>query len=193
MTSNNNPYILPTLDIFPALDTRSLALISIITALAVVSRVGLAALPNVKLNSFLTMVSGILAGPKAGFTVGFLSILISDMAFFGLGFWTPITSFFMGLSGLLAGLLWHNRGSLSRFELALGGLLITLFYDIATSILTMIPFVKPETLIYTALVGLFIPCPYPMGPAHELTTALLMGMLSPSIIHVIRGVERGEK
>ena len=187
MTSNNNPYILPTLDIFPALDTRSLALISIITALTVVSRVGLAALPNVKLNS------GILAGPKAGFTVGFLSILISDMAFFGLGFWTPITSFIMGLNGLLAGLLWHNRGSLSRFELALGGLLITLFYDIATSILTMIPFVKPETLIYTALVGLFIPCPYPMGPVHELTTALLMGMLSPSIIHVIRGVKCGEK
>jgi len=168
------------------LDTKTLAFTSTATALAVASRLGLAALPNVKLNSFLTIVSGIVAGSKAGFVVGFLSILASDMLFFGLGFWTPITSFFMGLNGLIAGLLWHNRVNLSRLELALGGLLMTFFYDLATSILTMIPFVRPEALLYTVLVGLFIPCPYPMGPVHELTTALFMGMLSPPIIRLVR-------
>ncbi|MBS7613643.1 hypothetical protein KEJ48_05310, partial [Candidatus Bathyarchaeota archaeon] len=106
---------------------------------------------------------------------------------------SPITAFFMGLNGFLAGLFWHNKSKLSRLELASGGLLLTVFYDLATSILTMIPFVKPNVLLYTVLIGLFIPSPYPMGPAHEFTTSLLMGTLAPSIIRSVRRGGFGER
>ncbi|MBS7610862.1 ECF transporter S component [Candidatus Bathyarchaeota archaeon] len=175
------------------MDTKRLALISTFTALAVASRVVLSALPNIKLNSFLTMTAGILTDPYSGFLIGSLSMVISDALFFGLGFWSPITAFFMGLNGFLAGLFWHNKSKLSRLELASGGLLLTVFYDLATSILTMIPFVKPNVLLYTVLIGLFIPSPYPMGPAHEFTTSLLMGTLAPSIIRSVRRGGFGER
>ena len=175
------------------MDTKRLALISIFTALAVASRIVLSALPNIKLNSFLTMTVGILTDPYSGFLIGALSMIISDALFFGLGFWSPVTAFFMGLNGFLAGLFWHNKSKVSRLELASGGLLLTVFYDLATSILTMIPFVKPNVLLFTVLIGLFIPSPYPMGPVHEFTTSLLMGTLAPSIIRSVRGVEFGEK
>ncbi|MEM1569482.1 MAG: ECF transporter S component [Candidatus Bathyarchaeia archaeon] len=175
------------------METKRLALISTLTALAVASRIVLSILPNIKLNSFLTMTAGILTGPYSGFLIGALSMLISDVLFFGLGFWSPITAFFMGLNGFLAGLFWHNKSQLSRLELASGGLLLTVFYDLATSIFTMIPFVKSSVLLYTVLIGLFIPSPYPMGPAHELTTSLLMGTLAPPIVRSVRRSGFGEK
>lgn len=175
------------------MDTKRLALISTFTALAVSSRVVLSALPNIKLNSFLTMTTGILTGPYSGFLIGALSMVISDALFFGLGFWSPITAFFMGLNGFLAGLFWHNKSKLSRLELASGGLLLTVFYDLSTSIFTMIPFVKPNVLLYTVLIGLFIPSPYPMGPTHEFTSSLLMGVLAPPIIRSVRRGGFGEK
>lgn len=170
-----------------------MALLSTFTALAVASRITLSALPNIKLNSFLTMTAGILTGPYNGFLIGALSMVISDMLFFGLGFWSPITAFFMGLNGFLAGLFWHNKSQISRLELASGGLLLTVFYDFATSILTMIPFVKTDVLLYTVLIGLFIPSPYPMGPVHEITTSILMGTLALPIIRSIRRGGFGKK
>jgi len=169
--------------------TLTVGLISSFTAATVSSRILLAAFPNIKPTAFLTAMTGILFGPWIGFSVGLLSMSVTDIAFFTPGFHTLVTAPSMGAIGLVSGLLWRQRQNLSRFELAIGGFFMTFAYDMATSILTIIPFVPDVGAgLASALIGLYSPFPtgYPMGPAHELSTAALMGFLGVPIVRSIR-------
>lgn len=144
--------------------------------------------PNVKPTAFLVIVSGIVGGPIAGAAVGWLSMSLSDL-YLGAGVWTLETSTGMAVVGLLAGLLWQRSPRLSRKGLAVGGFLLTMFFDIGTSIADAIIFQYP---IPIALAGLYVPFitpgmnPYPFGWVDELTTATLLGIMGPSIVSRIR-------
>jgi uncharacterized membrane protein len=159
-----------------------IALIVSLTSLSVASRIALAAFPNVKLVAFIAIMSGILLGGRIGFIVGFLSMLISDFAFFGLGYWTVATAPCMGFIGFLAGLTLKDIKRISRLDLFLVGFALTLIYDISTSIILAIPFYGGlERAFIVAIIGLFLPTPYPMGPIHELFTGLALSMFAHPI------------
>ncbi|MEM3019319.1 MAG: hypothetical protein QXO92_03605, partial [Candidatus Bathyarchaeia archaeon] len=146
-------------------------------------------LPNIKPTAFLTAVSGVLFGVSLGFIVGFLTMLLTELLYLGAGYWSIATSFSMGFIGALAGILWFRRQDVRRLELAVGGFLLTLLYDILTSIVTLLPLVKGfEAAIIGGFIGLFNPIPYPMGPVHEATTAFLMATCAPAIIKAIRRI-----
>lgn len=165
----------------------NVALVSSFTAAIVVTRILLAPFPNIKPTTFLVAMVGILFGPRVGFSVGLLSIAITDISFFGAGYHTLVDSPCMGGLGLASGLLWGGKKDLSRFELAIGGFLLTLIWDVVTSLLGFILyFPTTESALTSALVGLFLPTPYPLGPAHELSTAALMGLLGVPIVKAIR-------
>lgn len=160
-----------------------LALIASLTSLSVASRIALAAFPNIKLVAFITIIGGILLGSKIGFLIGFLSMLISDFVFFGLGYWTAATAPCMGFVGLLAGFLLKDARKMSRIDLFLAGFILTLIYDVTTSIALAIPFYGTvERALIVAILGLFLPTPYPMGPIHEISTGLALSMLTHPIV-----------
>jgi len=172
---------------------RMLALIAALAAANVAFRLGLAGgPPNVKPTAFLVIVSGVVAGPLPGFAVGWLSMTLSDLVGpFGAGVWTLETSGGMATVGLLAGFIWHRVNNLSRWRMAFGGLLLTMLFDIGTSVVDALLFSYPW---FTAVLGLYVPfisggiSPYPFGIAHELTTAVLLGTIGPSLIARIRKV-----
>jgi hypothetical protein len=161
-----------------------------LTALNVAARIVLAGgPPNVKPVAFLCLTAGIIGGPLAGFLVGAMTIFISDI-YFGAGYWTFTNSASMGFIGLLAGLLWSGRTNVRRTELVVGGFLLTAIYDVATSMI-----LGPLTFGYSwwvALLGLYAPFLtgyavfYPFGFVHELTTAVLMAAIGPTLIGRIR-------
>jgi uncharacterized membrane protein len=140
------------------------------------------------------IVGGIVAGPLAGFGVGFLSMTLSDFTSpFGAGVWTMETSVCMGNMGLIAGFVWNKSLSFNRWRLAVTGFTLTAFFDIATSV--------TDTLLYgyhwlptvLALYVAFMPgnqSPYPFGLVHELTTAILLGTIGPSLIRQVRKIYR---
>jgi uncharacterized membrane protein len=140
------------------------------------------------------IVGGIVAGPLAGFGVGFLSMTLSDFTSpFGAGVWTMETSICMGIIGLIAGFVWNKSLSFNRWRLAVTGFTLTAFFDIATSV--------TDTLLYgyhwlptvLALYVAFMPgnqSPYPFGLVHELTTAILLGTIGPSLIRQVRKIYR---
>jgi uncharacterized membrane protein len=65
---------------------------------AVVTKVGL--------SETLSFVSGFIFGPVAGFTTGFLIILLSDIASpYGPGAWTPFIASIIGLLGICGGII----------------------------------------------------------------------------------------
>jgi len=161
-----------------------------LTGLNVAARMVLAGgPPNVKPVAFLCLTAGIIGGPVTGFVVGAMTMLISDI-YFGAGYWTLISSTSMGFIGLLAGLLWNKRTNIRRIELIVGGLLLTAVYDVATS-LALGPLLFGYSW-WIAILGLYAPflagyaVVYPFGIVHELTTAVLMGAIGPTLISRVR-------
>ena len=91
---------------------KEMMTISVMTAITVAGRAAFYMVPNVKPMAALTILSGIGLGGEAGFLVGSLSMLISNI-FFGQGPWTPWQMAAMGLLGWLAGIFFRNESSCS--------------------------------------------------------------------------------
>ena len=168
---------------------RKLTLMASLTGLNVAARIALAGgPPNVKPVAFLALTAGVIGGPLTGFIVGAMSMLISDL-YFGGGFWTIIDSASMGTIAFLAGLLWNRRAKVTRVELVMGGFLLTAVYDLATSVIPAWIFgyswwVAILLLYVPFLVGFGVL--YPFGFVHEVTTAVLMGAIGPTLIGRVR-------
>jgi len=173
--------------------TRALALIAALSAANVGFRVALVGgPPNVKPTAFLVIIGGIIGGAFPGFAVGWLSMTLSDL-YLGAGIWTLGTSACMALVGLLAGILWHRADHLNRLGLAIGGFVLTMMFDIGTSIVDALLFNYPW---WSSVLALYVPfasvglTPYPFGLVHELTTAILLGLIGPSLIGQVRKLYR---
>lgn len=82
---------------------RRMVIMAVMTALAVVGRFVFAMLPGFKPVTAIVTIAGMFLGPEAGFLVGSLSAIISNM-FFGQGPWTPFQMLAWGLIGMIAGL-----------------------------------------------------------------------------------------
>lgn len=174
--------------------TKTLTLIAALSAANVAFRFALTGgPPNVKPVAFLVIIAGIIGGPVAGFAVGWLSMTVSDLAAFGAGIWTFETSGGMAVVGLLAGFMWRRVASPNRWKMMLGGFVLTVIYDVGTSIVDALLFSYP---VLPAILGLYVPflvgsvSPYPFGLVHELTTAILLGTIGPSLVTQIRKVYR---
>ncbi len=80
-------------------DARRLAIIAALSAAAAASRILFVAVPNFKPVTVIVLVAGATLGPRAGFAVGVLTPLLSNMAL-GQGTWTPGQMALWGLAGL---------------------------------------------------------------------------------------------
>ncbi len=79
--------------------TNEIVIIAMLAALASAVRVVLVAVPNAKPTSFIIIMTGVLIGPEAGFIVGCLIPLISNL-FLGIGPWLPWQMLLWGIMGL---------------------------------------------------------------------------------------------
>ncbi len=84
--------------------TREAALIATLAALAGLSRVPLAGFPGIQPTTFMVIICGAVFGPGAGFMVGSLAAIVSNMLL-GQGPWTPWQMLAWGVAGLMGGLL----------------------------------------------------------------------------------------
>ncbi|MED0679411.1 ECF transporter S component [Aneurinibacillus thermoaerophilus] len=84
------------------IEARELVLLAILAAIAAVGRVPFAPLPSVQPTSFVIIVSALVFGAEAGFVIGAVAALISNV-FLGQGPWTPWQMFCWGMIGVTAG------------------------------------------------------------------------------------------
>lgn len=117
---------------------RETVILSVMTAFSVVGRLIFTPVPGFKPVTAVTVISGIALGPEAGFLVGSLSAVVSNI-FFGQGPWTPFQMFVWGIIGWGSGLLFYgkkqapNRWLLSVVG-AVAGVLFSLLMDIWTTL-----------------------------------------------------------
>nr|WP_306220582.1 ECF transporter S component [Cohnella sp. WQ 127256] len=87
---------------------RELMLIAVMAAVATISRIPFATLlPGFTPVTFVVMISGIVFGAEAGWMVGAVTALVSNL-FLGQGPWTPWQMFAWGMAGYTAGLFAHR-------------------------------------------------------------------------------------
>lgn len=116
--------------------SKELTVLAVLVALSAAGRLIFAWLPGFKPITAITVIAAVWLGKEAGFIVGALSAVVSNM-YFGQGPWTPFQMLAWGLLGLLAGLL---AKPLQRHRLwlcvfgALAGVLYSLTLDVWTTL-----------------------------------------------------------
>lgn len=119
-------------------NVRLLVVLAAMIALSVVGRFIFAALPGFKPVTAIVILTALYFGPEAGFLVGALTAIISNM-YFGQGPWTPFQMFAWGIVGLLAGLPDIRTMLLkNKFVLILFGLLAGVFFSLLMDIWTVL-------------------------------------------------------
>ena len=96
---------------------RELVTIAVLCAIGIAGRSLFFMLPQFKPVLALTIVAGVAFGGEAGFLVGAVTMLLSNMLF-SQGPWTPWQMFAMGIIGFLAGVLFR-KGWLRRTKVSL--------------------------------------------------------------------------
>ena len=165
---------------------RELIVVAVMSALSVTGRILFAPVPGFKPVTALTVISGLSLGAEAGFLVGSVSAIVSNL-FYGQGPWTPFQMLVWGLIGFLAGLLLRRRPFTGRIPLlvfgALAGVLYSLVMDLWTVLSLGEGFSVPR---YLAAVGVSLP----FLLTYAASNVLFLLLLAPTLTEKLQRLKR---
>lgn len=124
---------------------KNIALIIVLGATVAMLRIPFAPLPNVQPCTFLIICSGIAFGSIAGFFIGIMTPLISNL-FLGHGPWTPLQMYSWGIIGALSGFIGFNP-TVNRWKLGVIGILAGYFYGFIMNVWFWYSFLYPHTIL----------------------------------------------
>ena len=145
----------------------------VLAALAAAGRILFAALPDFKPVSAIAIVAGAAFGRQAGFMVGALAALVSNL-FFGQGPWTPWQMYAWGLIGYFAGVLADRGAFEKRPVLYVYGFAAPLLYGFLLNSYYIVGFVHPLTW-QTALLAYGAGLPFDL--VHGAATVVFLAIL----------------
>ncbi len=159
---------------------REIMVIAVLSALGVAGRAAFFMVPSFKPVAAFVILTGISFGGEAGFLVGCLIMLISNM-FMGQGPWTPWQMFSFGIIGFLAGIL-YKKGILKarKADLCIYGFLsVVLIYGgimNPASILMAYGYITKESLLAFYISGL------PVDLVHAASTVVFLCIMSRPLL-----------
>ena len=152
---------------------RELVTIAVLCAIGIAGRSLFFMLPQFKPVLALTIIAGVAFGGEAGFLVGAVTMLLSNMLF-SQGPWTPWQMFAMGIIGFLAGVLF-KKGLLRRSRLSLaifGAFTAVIIYGGIMNPAAAFTF-APQSVTLKTLTAYYI-SGLPMDLVHGFGTALFI-------------------
>ena len=159
---------------------REIMVIAVLSALGVAGRAAFFMVPSFKPVAAFVILTGISFGGEAGFLVGCLIMLISNM-FMGQGPWTPWQMFSFGIIGFLAGIL-YKKGILKarKADLCIYGFLsVVLIYGgimNPASVLMAYGHITKESLLAFYISGL------PVDLVHAASTVVFLCIMSRPLL-----------
>ncbi len=119
-----------------SVSTREAVTVATVTAITICGRFVFAAVPGFKPVTAIVTIVGIYFGSEAGFAVGALSAMLSNI-YFGQGPWTPFQMFVWGFLGFAAGKIaertkWLENKVFLAFYGIISGIAFSLMMDIWT-------------------------------------------------------------
>lgn len=166
---------------------REIMVIAVLCALGVAGRAAFFMVPGFKPVAALVILSGVSFGGEAGFLVGSLTMLVSNM-FMGQGPWTPWQMFAFGMIGFLAGIL-YQKGILKarKTELCIYGFLsVFLIYGgimNPASILMSYGYITKNTLLAYYISGA------PVDLVHAISTVIFLLLLSRPLLEKLERIK----
>lgn len=166
---------------------REIMVITVLCALGVAGRAAFFMVPGFKPVAALVILSGVSFGGEAGFLVGSLTMLVSNM-FMGQGPWTPWQMFAFGMIGFLAGIL-YQKGILKarKTELCIYGFLsVFLIYGgimNPASILMSYGYITKNTLLAYYISGA------PVDLVHAISTVIFLWLLSRPLLEKLERIK----
>lgn len=163
-------------------NSKEIVLLAMLAAIAAVSRVPFAAIPSVQPTSFVIIMAGIAFGAEAGFIVGAVSAVVSNI-FLGQGPWTPWQMFAWGMMGMTAGLLKDYVWMKSKIGLSVFGFCWGYLFGWIMNIWFMIANVESWSIHYfvTTYVASFY-----FDLAHGVANVIFIILFSASWLKVLR-------
>ena len=159
---------------------REIMVIAVLAALGVAGRAAFFMVPSFKPVAAFVILTGISFGGEAGFLVGCLIMLISNM-FMGQGPWTPWQMFSFGIIGFFAGIL-YKKGILKarKADLCIYGFLsVVLIYGgimNPASVLMAYGHITKESLLAFYISGL------PVDLVHAASTVVFLCIMSRPLL-----------
>lgn len=127
------------------MNSKEIALISVMASMAALSRIPFVAIPNAQPTTFFVIISGIVFGWRSGFLVGVMAALVSNI-FLGHGPWTVSQMAGWGFGGVSAGILFQSIKYRKRKYLVLFGIIFAYFYGWLMNCWYWFSFVYPLNL-----------------------------------------------
>ena len=100
-------------------DSRVLALVGVLAALAAAARLFSAGAGGIEFIFVVVILAGRVLGPRGGFAVGALGLVVSSMMWGGFGPWTPFQALAIGWVGAVAGLIPAALKAFPRLEVGI--------------------------------------------------------------------------
>ena len=158
---------------------REIMVISVLAAIGVAGRAAFFMVPSFKPVAAIVILTGISFGGEAGFLVGCLIMMLSNM-FMGQGPWTPWQMFAMGLVGFMAGLFFSKSGVRTKNTTKLGlcifgALICILIYGgimNPASVIIWQPAVNRSMIIASYVTG------FPFDVVHGTATVIFLWLLA---------------
>lgn len=165
------------------ISARRLAVIAVLCALGVAGRAAFFWLPQVKPVLAICILAGVGLGGEAGFTVGAVTMLVSNIMF-GQGPWTPWQMTASGVCGLLAGFFYGCGFLRRRVALAVFGavLAVVVYGGIVNPSSAFIW--GGEALSFNMIASYWL-SGLPMDALHAFATAAFLWVLSEPILGAI--------
>lgn len=167
---------------------REIMVISVLAAIGVAGRAAFFMVPSFKPVAAIVILTGVSFGGEAGFLVGCLIMMLSNM-FMGQGPWTPWQMFSFGIIGFLAGIL-YQKGILKarKRDLCIYGFLsVVLIYGgimNPASILMSYGYITPTSLVAFYISGI------PVDLVHALSTVIFLWFLSRPLLEKLERIKK---
>lgn len=160
---------------------REIVVIAVLCGMGVAGRAAFFMLPQFKPVLALTILAGIAFGGEAGFMVGAVTMLVSNMLF-SQGPWTPWQMFAMGIIGFFAGVLFR-KGLLRRTRLSIclfGALSAVVIYGGITNPASVLIF-TPASFGWQAVLASYL-TGFPMDLIHAASTVVFAAFLAEPML-----------
>ncbi len=167
---------------------REIVLIAVLVAITVILRSIFFMIPFFKPMLAMVIISGVGLGYETGMLTGTLSAFISNFIF-GQGPWTPWQMFAMGLTGLLAGVIFSKNYTYEKKKYH-----VCIFGIIAAVLIYGVIMDTASVLMYTgevsfkAFMAAYI-SGIPINLIHALSTVIFLALLQKSMIKKLQRVK----
>lgn len=165
-------------------NSREIALMSALTAIAVVSRAVFYLIPQVKPIGAVVIVSAVCLGAKRGYLIGALSAFVSNFIF-GQGMWTPFQMVALGAVGFIAGFVFEKIKAGKISLAAIGFILCFVVYSLIVDLSTVL--MLSTDINFSSVLAVYL-AGIPFNLTFGISTAIFLLLFGEAFIKKINRI-----